>query len=61
MKKTTFSKIKKGEYFRFPGQKKVMVFDGGGKIRGYKFYSFEDINDERTTKTDRKIETGFTF
>ena len=60
-KESRFSKIKKGEYFRFKGGKKVYVFEGGGKVRGYNYYNTEDINDNHTTKTDRIIEIGFTY
>lgn len=60
-KKTTLSKIKKGEYFKFEKGKKVNVYEGGGKKRGFNYFSADDINDHHTTKTDRKIEIGFTY
>lgn len=58
---TQFSKIKKGEYFRFPGKRKVYVFNGGGPVRGFKYEAENDINSEFTTKKNRIIETGFSF
>lgn len=61
MKIKKFSKMKSGELFKFPGQKTVYVFGGGGPKRGFRYWAFEDINNEKTTKTDRKAITGFTF
>lgn len=61
MKTVQLSKIKKGEYFRFPGKKKVYIFNGGGKKKGFSYTAFDDINATYTTKTDRVIETDFEF
>jgi hypothetical protein len=58
---SNLSKLKKGNFFRFEGKKKVYVFDGGGKIRGFRYHAFDDRNSDFTTKTDRKIEVNFTF
>jgi len=58
---TQLSKIKKGEYFRFAGKKKVYKFEGGGKVKGYQYTSEQDINDTYTTKADKKIEINFTY
>ena len=60
-KESKFSKLKKGEFFRFKGKKKVYIFEGGGKIRGFNYVAFDDINSYHTTKTDRIVEIGFTF
>jgi hypothetical protein len=60
-KQSKFSKLQKGEYFRFVGKCKVYVFDGGGKVRGFRYTSAEDINDCHKSKTDRVVETGFTY
>ena len=40
---------------------KEVRFDGGGKVRGFKYYSDDDANDNRITKTDRTVEVGFTY
>jgi hypothetical protein len=61
MTQSKFSKIKKGEFFRFSNSKKVYVFDGGGKVRGFNYHEYEDINNRKQTKTDRVVEIGFTF
>ena len=61
MKASKLSKLKTGEYFRFKGKKKVYVFEGGGKVRGFRYSAADDINDSHTTKTDREVEIGFTF
>lgn len=61
VKESKFSKIKKGEVFRFKGKRKVYVFDGGGKVRGFRYTTYSDINDTHATKVDRVIELGFTF
>lgn len=60
-KKTTFSKIKRGEYFRFPGKKTVYEFLGGGPARGYMYVRADDISAYRTTKVNREIEIGFDY
>lgn len=61
MKESKFSTIKKGEFFRFPGMKKVYIFNGGGPKRGFNYFPFDDVNDHKQTKTNRKIETDFDF
>jgi hypothetical protein len=60
-KTSKFSELKKGDYFRFEGKRKVYFFDGGGKVRGYKYTAFDDINNTLITKTDRVVEVGFNF
>jgi hypothetical protein len=60
-KASKFSKIKKGEFFKFKGGTKVYMFDGGGKVRGFKYHNVDDISSSKTTKTDREIEIGFTY
>ena len=46
-KRTTFSKIKKGEFFRFKGKKKVYIFDGKPNRDGkYAYHKFDDANSE---------------
>jgi hypothetical protein len=59
--KSKLSKLKKGDFFRFEGKRKVYLFDGGGKVRGFRYYADDDISSDYTTKTDRKVETGFTY
>ena len=61
MKKSKLSKIKKGEFFRFPGQKKTYIFQGGGPVRGFEYIDTSDISSFKRTKTDREIEIGFTY
>lgn len=55
------SKIKKGEYFKFKGKKKIYIFDGGGQVRGFRYTGVNDINDHHSTKSDRAIEIGLTY
>jgi len=57
---TKFSKIKRGEFFRFPGKRKVYRFMGGGKVRGFRYEADDDIASEKITKVDRVVEIGFT-
>jgi len=60
-KPTILSKIKKGEFFRFPHHKTVYVYDGK-LTRGYfHYHKFDDTNAIKQTKTDHKIIVGFTF
>lgn len=61
MKKSKLSKLKKGEYFRFEGKKKVYLFDGGGKVKGFKYHADDDFNTDYSTKSDRTVEIGFTY
>lgn len=61
MKTRKLSSLKKKEYFRFPGKKKVYVFDGGGPKKGFNYYAFDDVNAFYSTKTDRVVETDFDF
>lgn len=66
---TTFSKIKKGEYFRFLNkatvyiyQGKVRMYDKWGKFKkwGFSYVPFEDcLSDHRQTATDRQIEINY--
>lgn len=55
------SKLKRGEYFRFKGRKKIYQKDGGGLKRGICYTAVDDINASYMTKTDKQIETGFEF
>jgi len=60
-KPTFLSKIKKGEFFRFPHNKTVYVYDGK-LTRGYfHYHKFDDYNHNVHTKMDRQIIIGFTF
>jgi hypothetical protein len=62
MKTTTFSKIKKGEYFRFPNKSKVYIYNGKPLKDGtFEYYDFDDVNNYHWTKTDRAIEIDFDF
>lgn len=61
MSLSKFSKIKKGELFKFEGKRKVYIFEGGGKVRGFKYSDFNDTSNFFTTKVDRKIQIGFYF
>lgn len=55
------SHLQKGDFFRFQGQQKIYVFQGGGKVRGFEYVDFDDINAYRRTKTDRLIDFDFEF
>ena len=55
------SDLKKGDFFRFQGAKKVYVFNGGGKVRGFEYVDFDDVSAYRRTKTDRLIDFDFDF
>ena len=65
---TTLSKLKpnKDTYFRFldkdnkPGTT-VYVYSGKDRKYGYSYYKWEDVNDHKYTKTDRKVIIDFTF
>lgn len=61
IKQTKLSKLKKGTYFRFKGKRKVYIFEGGGKVRGFQYSADNDINDSYMTRTDRVVEIGFTY
>ncbi len=61
LQESKFSKLKKGEWFRFKGKRKVYTFDGGGKVRGFNYHDTEDFNSRHSTKTDRIVEIGFTY
>lgn len=54
------SKIKKGEYFRYPGKTKVYQYDGkrGGK---YCYSAADDASSDYNTATDRAVEVGFNY
>lgn len=59
-KTTTLSKLKRGEYFRFPGTKKVYTYTG--KAKGHFTYEpADDISSGFATKADRAVEIGFTY
>ena len=58
---TSFSQIKKGEYFRFQNKTKVYVFNGKIRGSGFEYYDFNDVNNFHYTKTNREIEVGFDF
>lgn len=53
------SQVPKGEYFRFPGKKKVYIAEGGGPVKGFDYCAADDINGWYSTKTDRTVEVGF--
>jgi hypothetical protein len=61
MAKIKISKLKKGEFFRFEGKKKVYRYAGKDKKRGFKYHADDDINTDYSTKTDREVEIGFTY
>ena len=61
MKTTKLSKLKKGDFFKFPGQKKVYIFKGGGPVRGFEFTDVSDVSNFKRTKTNRDVEIDFTF
>jgi hypothetical protein len=60
MTSSKFSKLKKGDFFKFEGKRKVYVFKGGGKVRGFKYEDDNDTSNFFVTKTDRKVVIGFT-
>ena len=64
--KPKLSTLKRKEYFLFVDKngkvgKKVMVYNGRVKGTGFSYSPFDDVNDEKFTKTDRKVNTSFTF
>ena len=68
---TSFSKLKKGEYFKFEGKKKVYKFEGKtrmydrwGKFKGWGFayVPTDDIwGGGMGKKVDSKVEIGFDY
>lgn len=60
-KESRLSNLKKVEFFRFKGRRKVYRFDGGGKTKGFAYTANRDISESYTTKSDRIVEIGFTF
>lgn len=61
MKTTKLSKLKKGDFFKFAGEKKVYIFLGGGPVRGFEYTDFTDVNAFKRTKTNRAVDIDFTF
>lgn len=70
MKKTKISKLKKGDFFRFVGKKKVYIYDGKvrmyskwGEYRGYgySYIDADDISGFKETFTNRDVEIGFDY
>lgn len=55
MKLKELNQLKKGEYFRFKGKKKVYEFEGGGKVKGYRYTWVEDFCSEKTTKNGLQL------
>ncbi len=56
------SKLKKGEYFRFKGKKKVYTYGGKDRKYGYHYTPNNDIwGGGNYTKTDRETEVDFTY
>jgi hypothetical protein len=60
MKKSKFSKIRKGEYFRFVGKTKVYIYRGRAD-RKYRYEAADDASSDYMTASDRDIEIGFTY
>lgn len=70
-KKSKLSQLKKGEYFRFPGKKKIYRYDGkqrhytpSGTYKGFGFHYIpsDDVwGGGSTTMTDKQVEIGFTY
>ena len=58
---TTLSQLKKGTYFKFKGQKRVYIFDGGGPKKGFDYTAADDISDYKNMKKDKEIEIGFDY
>ena len=61
MKTTKISMVKKGDYFRFLGKKKVYIMEGGGPKRGWRYVCADDAFSEYATKTDRAVEIDFEY
>lgn len=60
MKTKPLSKLRKGEYFRFPGKMKVYIYRGRSAGR-YTYEAADDASSDYGTKTDRSVEDGFTY
>lgn len=58
---TTISKLKKGQYFKKPGGRKVFKYDGKLMKGWFYFTNDEDINDTYRVKKDIKVVIGFTY
>jgi len=71
MGNTKISKLKKGEYFKFTGKKKVYIYNGKtrmydkwGKFKGwgYAYTPTDDVwGGAKDTFTDAKVEIGFDY
>jgi hypothetical protein len=67
---TKISKLKKGEFFRKKGGKKVYIYNGKDRAYsrygdfkgwGFSFTDFEDSSNFFTIAKDIPVEAGFTF
>lgn len=59
---TTIDKVKKEDYFRFPGQTKVRVrSDYDNSSRKYSYYDFDDVNKFGQRKKGTPVEIDFDF
>lgn len=71
MSRTKLSKLKKGQFFRFP--KSDTVYRYNGKVRmynnssgqfkgwGHSYERADDINSERQVFKDKEVNTGFNY
>lgn len=61
-KLSTIEKVKKGDYFRFPGRKPVYVADGYNRhTRKYSAHKFDDVNTFAERKRGCVVEIDFEF
>lgn len=70
-KKTKLSKLKKGEYFRFAGKKKVYTYEGKVRVYdkwgtfkgwGFEFTPHDDVwGGTRSQKSDSAVEIDFDY
>lgn len=57
----TLSQLKKGEFFKFLGFKKIYIYKGKDRKFGFEYVDSDDISGFHYTKTDRKVITDFEF
>ena len=61
MKIVKLNTLKKGDYFRFIGKKKVYIYKSGGLKKGLNYQAENDINANYITKKNKDVETDFEY